>query len=858
MRRRGASHRRRRRIWRGPRPAWLLVLLLPAAWVLWHVRPDPATAARGPAPAATTPPLLNPFVHPDAALTGFDLLPVLAPDVLAAQGSSVDPAGRNSDGSPGNVLFRTAGGASVILDAAGPGVVDDIWVAGSLRAMGNIVVTLDGATTPVVDMPATQFFSGTVAPFLAPLVGGAGVSSGGNYAYVPIAFNRSCVIAFTGTTAYWHVGYRRLPAGTVLHTFSPTTDLSAAAAVWSNAGHDPWPPAGRRISSGQVTVPPGATVPIAQLGGPGEIRALRLTIPSAAVAPPPPVTASGIAFTGPSSFTVALNPNNAGAVLVRRFDYALPDQRAAVAVDGTPVGDFSSPGSTNGPYFWRDDSVAIPASLTAGRSSIHVTVTAAEPFTAFAYRAYSLVGGGRVLTDTVQMTPASEQSHGFSAPHLLWQRTVTSSLLPSSVAQSQAVLSQLRLQIRFDGAVSPSVDAPVGLFFLSGLGASTVHALMTAVDPASGTLSAYWPMPFGRQAVVTLRNTGPTTVAGVGYRIESGPDPGAATALASGTQGYFHATYDAATPTSPGSGYPLLRVPGTGKLVGVSVAMSTPPGLPYGLENLQGNAMITLDGAPDPTYRGTGTEDFFQGGWYFENGPFTLPTHGSPQQWVGPHYAAHIAAYRLFLTDAIPFYDGIAATLQVGPVDNLQADYRSVAFWYGLSQPTLTQVDSLRPADPADAAAHAFTAVGGGIRGPVTGVYPGDVPSAPLTATGVAASTSTFTVRIPPANAGVELRAQLDACPGHQAAEVYVDGHDAGLWAYAGANCAEIWTTSRFLIPATLSRGQDSMRIRLVAVPGPGAAAGTPPTWTAFAYDVLAWAAPGSPTQQPAPANGGG
>lgn len=849
MRRREASRRRRRRIVGGPRRGWFLLLLVPALWLTWHLRARAAAAGAGLDPAVIQP-APNPFVHPDAALTQFDLLPALAPEVLASQDSSVDPAAHNNDGAPGNILFRTAGGASVILDAAGPGVVDDIWVAGSLRAMGNIVITLDSAPTPVVDMPATEFFSGKVAPFLAPLVGNASTSSGGNYAYVPIAFNRSCVIAFTGTTAYWHVAYRRLPAGTTLRTFSGSANLSAAAAVWSRAGQDPWPAGGAPVRSGQVRLPAGATVPIARLSGPAEIQSLQLTVPSAAVAPPAPVTASGVAFTGTSSFTMSLDPNNAGVVLTRRFDYALVDQQAAVAVDGTPVGAFSSPGSTNGPYLWREDALTIPARLTAGRSSIRITVTAADAFTAFTYRAYALVDGSRVLSDTLEMTPASEAAHGWSAPHVLWQRSVTSSALPASVAQSEAVLSQLRLQIRFDGAAAPAVDAPLDLFFLTGFGASTVRALMTSVEPASGTLSAYWPMPFARQAVVTLTNTGQAAVADVAYRIQSRPDPGAGAALASGAAGYFHATYDAATPTSPGSGYPLLTASGTGKLVGVSVAMSTPPGMPYGLENLQGNAMITLDGAPDPTYRGTGTEDFFQGGWYFENGPFTLPTQGSPQQWVGPHYAAHIAAYRLFLSDAIPFYNGIRAALQVGPEDNLQADYRSVAFWYGRSQPTLTRVDRLLPADPANAAAHAFTAVGGAIAGPFTGVYPGIVPSPPLSATGESAAVSTFTVHVPPANAGVELRAQLDACPGHQAAEVYVDGHDVGLWSEPGANCAEIWTTSRFLIPAALSRGASSLRIRLVALPGPGAAAGTPPTWTAFAYDVLAWAAPGRPAPQ--------
>ena len=861
---RSAARRRRRRVWRGRR-AWALLAILSAVAVVFMFRPQfGLTGQSSPAPAAAvSPPVRNPLTDPNAALTDLSLLPSLWSGVLVGQTSSVDPAGLNNDGSPNNILYKTPAGASVIFDASGPGVVDDIWVAGSLSAMGNIVITLDGAATPQVDMPAAKFFSGTTAPFLAPLVGDATVSSGGDYAQVPIAFQRSCVIAFTGTTAYWDVGFRRLPGGTHVQPFSPGESLAAAAALWAHAGQNPWAGEQTREAAGWVNLAPGATVTLARLRGPAELDALQLTVPSAAVVPGRTITADGIAFTGTSQFTMRLNPHNTGATLVRRVDDAVTNQTATVAVDGVPVGTFSTPGGTSGPYFWRNASVPIPASLTAGRTSVTVTIQAQAPFTTFGYWMTDQVDGKRVTTDALPLTPAAEQAHAFSVGQLVWQRQMTSRYVPPGLAQSASVLSHLRLRISFDGSATPQVDAPVGLFFFAGAGAASVRALLDAVDPTTGTLSSYWPMPFAHRATVTLTNAGPTPINAVRYAISSRRNAQVSTALASGAAGYFHATYQHAAPTPASGEYTVLAAPGTGKLVGVSMALSTPPGMPYGLENLQGNADLTVNGDPQPAYRGTGTEDFFEGGWYFENGPFTLPTHGSPAQWIGPNDADRIAAYRIFIADAVPFNAGARLTLQVGPTGNLRADYRSVAFWYGEPRPTLTVADALQLADGAQAAAHdltltaaaappaktsaasstpaSSTSVGSTPAGSTTTGSPPPVPTVPGAVTFQAAA---FTVHVPPDNQGVELRAQIDACPGHTAVTVSVNGTALGVWQYPGQNCAVPQATTRFLVPAAVSQGASTLRIRLTALAGPGATPGAPATWTASAFDVLAWLPP--------------
>lgn len=788
-----------------------------------------APAASGPVQATGAPaPPPQPFAHPVGALTAFGSLPDLGGGVLARQLSSVDPAERNADGAPGNILYKTAHGASVIFAAAGPGVVDNLWVAGSLRALGDIRITVDGGAKPVVDMPATAFFSGTVAPFLSPLVGDAQVSSGGNYSYVPIAFRTSCTIAFTGVTAYWHVGFHRLPPGSRVQPFSGTLGVGAAVRAWRRAGADPHRTAGTRLLTGHLQLAPGARATLARIAGPGRIDTLDLSVPAAAVPAPSSLTRRGIDATGPSSFTLRIDPQNRGVRLVRRLDYAIPDQGAAVYVDGVPAGRFATPGSTNGPYFWRTATVTLPATLTAGRSTLRVSVRPSGPFTAFTYWAQSIVGGRPVTTDTLQLSPASEQAHGFTAAGVLWNRTLRSAYPPAALGHSQALLAALHLGIRFDGSARPAVSAPLGLFFGTAFGAARVRALLFAVHPGAGLLESFWPMPFAHSATLTLRNAASVPVA-IGYRVRVRPDPADAAALASGQEGYFHATYAAQTPTTPGHDYVFLSAGGTGKLVGLSMGLSTPPGMPYGLQNLQGNEQIYLDGNRTPAYLGTGTEDFFQGGWYFQHGPFTLPSQGSPVQVVGPHFSAHLAAYRLFLADALPFYRGLWGGLQVGPLANLSADYSSVAFWYGLPHGSLRDAQRISPAATVPAA-------GAAALGPLTSVFQGRWNGSPSTATGVRAASAAFRLPVSPGNAGVLLRARFDQCPGRQAARVYVDGALVGLWLQPQSDCAERWRESTFLLPAAATHGRSSIAVRLVATAGPWPASGVAPSWSAFGY----------------------
>jgi hypothetical protein len=96
---------------------------------------------------------------------------------------------------------------------------------------------------------------------------------------------------------------------------------------------------------------------------------------------------------------------------------------------------------------------------------------------------------------------------------------------------------------------------------------------------------------------------------------------------------------------------------------------------------LEGDERAVLDG--EAAILGTGTEDYFNGAFYFESGPAASPF----AQWWGVSddgAAGKASACRFHvLGDTIDFQDSADITLEIGPADPAMLDrYRSVAFFY--------------------------------------------------------------------------------------------------------------------------------------------------------------------------------
>jgi hypothetical protein len=140
---------------------------------------------------------------------------------------------------------------------------------------------------------------------------------------------------------------------------------------------------------------------------------------------------------------------------------------------------------------------------------------------------------------------------------------------------------------------------------------------------------------------------------------------------------YFHAQFRRTT-TARGEPVRVLEADGRGHYVGTVLSMQPLRG--RGLGFLEGDERVTVDSEPAPSVVGTGTEDYFSAGWYFDRGPYSAPYHGLT---IKDSASGRVSAYRWHVEDAIPFARQLRFTIEHGGTNDApQTDYTSVAFWY--------------------------------------------------------------------------------------------------------------------------------------------------------------------------------
>lgn len=226
------------------------------------------------------------------------------------------------------------------------------------------------------------------------------------------------------------------------------------------------------------------------------------------------------------------------------------------------------------------------------------------------------------------------------------------------------LLRCLVLECYWDDATQPSVQVPLGDFFCNGL-----HPRSFAALPMANLDGAYLcrlPMPFHGQGRIVIRNDGAVDLAAE-----------TAAEVAPGDVGkrlYLHAAFNAATSASaPGSPFHVFQTAGRGQYVGcylVSLGMD-------GTWNiLEGNESFYRDGGATPVHRGTGVEDYFNAGWYY-NGLFELPLHGLLEK-----AAMRTAQYRFHLTDPVTFRRGLRMEWEFGGGNQARGYLSAASYWY--------------------------------------------------------------------------------------------------------------------------------------------------------------------------------
>lgn len=766
----------------------------------------------GAAPAPAPDPLKGPVGWD--TFRELEALPVLPIGTQPRMFSSADPRGGNHDGFRGAYLCRD-GDQFVLGEHAGPGELTSLWFTrgdGDVSANGRLRVELDGET--VIDALLQDLVDGRVgAPFVWPLVGNADHSSGGVYIQVPMPFRRSMRVMTDAVPRFYRVQYRAFADAAGVQRFDPS-DEAADVVATLRAARAPAPESvrpGSRQERRSATLPPGETLPPVRLDGPGLISALRLTLPQVQVLPQ---RQHGGLGAGAVETAFDVDPDNRGVRIVRRSANRDATQTTEVLVDETSTPwTFGAPRPH--PRGGLEQRLELPAEATAGKDRLLLADVDPGPAT---LHVQSRVEGQWRTTDQREL------------PRPLPGDTDEGSRRPDEVLQG------LHLRISFDG--QRTVDVPVGEFFGVGLGERPARTLLFTVDPVDG-YHARWPMPFARSAEVSLHNAADVSV-GVGQlQVDWRPDQRWERALGpDGHAGHFHAEHRAG-PTEPGQDWEMAALDGHGRVVGLTQTFrGREPGRTY----LEGDERIFVDGARSPQLHGTGTEDLYLAGWYFNRGPFTTPFTGLSAHLRGEHGCRHEceAAYRVLVADSLAFHDQLAMRIEHGIDNEFAADYASTVFWYGRPDPALAHTDRVDVGNPRSERASGYRGQGRLRR--LTALPPGhDRPTAVTDRVREARGTIRFRVSLDPDNAGVLLRRRADQARRGQAAHVLVDDVPAGTWYQPDGNRSRRWLDDDLFLPARLTRGHDSVEITLQPLP-------EAPPWTAGRYDVFSLRLPSHPS----------
>jgi len=260
------------------------------------------------------------------------------------------------------------------------------------------------------------------------------------------------------------------------------------------------------------------------------------------------------------------------------------------------------------------------------------------------------------------------------------------------------VLRDLVLRMYWDEEDVPSVEVPLGDFFLNGFARGyLVNAQPIVVNPKRG-MNCYFPMPFERRAKITLENQHEGEIQGFFYQIDyTLLDAPLAHA------GTFHALWNRKRTTVLGEDYVIAdNIRGKGHYVGTFLALQTLERAWWG----EGEIKFYIDGDDRyPTICGTGTEDYFGGAWSFGgkddlhqtleqtyNTPYLgYPFYSRDDNYQNDFFHSECppmrALYRFHIPDPILFDSNLRVTMQqIGANEHglfeRQDDVSTVAYWY--------------------------------------------------------------------------------------------------------------------------------------------------------------------------------
>jgi hypothetical protein len=250
-----------------------------------------------------------------------------------------------------------------------------------------------------------------------------------------------------------------------------------------------------------------------------------------------------------------------------------------------------------------------------------------------------------------------------------------------SDAPLEKIARNIDLKITWDNEKQPAVFCPLADYFGYAFGKASMRGLLAGSDGRKHY--SYFPMPYDESAKIELlyrrpvANEGPNSITlnTKVYMVWRKRNEQ--------SEGKFYAQWQRSNPVPAGKPFTMLDIKGQGHFAG---AVLQSQGLGTGITSFfEGDDSTVIDG--ELRFHGTGSEDFFNGGWYALldcwDAAMSLPLSGSLDYSIP---LCRTGGYRFFITDKMSFSKSLFQSIEHGPeYNNVPSDYSSVSYYYSSS-----------------------------------------------------------------------------------------------------------------------------------------------------------------------------
>lgn len=717
------------------------------------------------------------------------------------QGGNIDDDLSTIDGNERKVVF----------DENGPGEIYRFWKS-EATIFDTLYFYFDGENEASLKLNQFLFFFGEMEGAKFPISYNYLEGSGGAFSYARIRFNESLKIEMNAPAKrYFHINYsifsdeRKFENTGLIPTKENPVELLDGFANWSD---NPM----KKSSTFTISKIENGNNDALELerNDKTRITKFKLKIDDLVVGDPlERIDGWYHAFSGSSSFNFQLDPDNEGIMLVKRIDPKAGRIPVEVLIDGVSAATFSGkPFNYN--YRMENDTVIIPAEFTSGKNIINIKSKPVNPNDvpneSYFWCYEKIDGEYRLGDETTIYWWEGGQDHQYQVEGSHWVGPVKYSYKPQfdpNKEKNSDILYKTFIKIYFDNKEKPSIEAPLGLFFgISTFNAVNTHSLVNGID-SLGYMFMNFPMIFENKMRIEVENNSGFNLSNLEFIITEEAE------TSHKSYGYLTTFYNEKLPITGFKDHIFGRFQGSGKFLGVMYESDMPNSFSDG--HLEGDERFSVDNFRFPQWHGTGSEDYFNGAFYFVNGPYESPYSG--QIFVD---SLKRNMHRFHFFDPVNFLRNGKFTMEHGTNNTWEPYHRSLSFFYLNDTTFIHPTDSLELALQGDLARTNYSLKGDFFDKVVYSGFPNEdfykgFESKVKYYDGIV----DFKMKIFKENKGVRLVKFFDDSIANQTVDVYVDDSFVATWRDYGSNPFLRYKESAFEIPKKFTKDKDSIKITL-------------------------------------------